>query len=195
MTIRTALLCGALIAAGACGGRSAEREPAPAPPPPQLAERAVMVLPLQSAGGLAPGDLDAEIAYWLTTRGSRVDWVFPDDLERILARSPALDVRPGALAVGGIEWTEVERIGAPLYGDLRRLGAVSDARLALVPIAAGRATDGADGGRVTIAAALIDSFGGTVLWFGRVDGQPGADAGHRASAAVAAQALARALFP
>ena len=47
---------------------------------------------------------------------------------------------------------------------------------------------------VEIAAAIIDTLGGRVLWFGVVGGGTG-DQADPALAASAAQALARTLFP
>ncbi len=88
---------------------------------------------------------------------------------------------------------EVRRIGGPLYSDLRGLGALVDARYALIPVAGGYVQRPA-GGRVEVAVAIIDTFGGDVLWFGVVGGEAG-DAGSRAVVASAARSLARSLFP
>ena len=87
---------------------------------------------------------------------------------------------------------QVKRIGDPLFGDLRRLAAVLNARLALIPVAAesiGR-TEGE--ARVQVATAIIDALDGTVLWFGITESE--ADArGPEAGLASVAQVMARQL--
>jgi hypothetical protein len=80
-------------------------------------------------------------------------------------------------------------IGDPLYGELRRVAALMDARVALLPIGALWVEEQAGTGRVHLAAALIDTFGGDVVWYGVVAGHPGAR-GDPAVLASAAQALA-----
>lgn len=183
----------AIAAAAACMRREPPSAGRPAPAPPDLAGRSVMLLPVQPGSGAVPPGLDAELAFWLTERAPGVTWVLPAAIDRALARSPTLGIRPRALAVSSFMRAEVRRIGDPLFGDLRRLGALVQARYALVPVA-GAYIPRPEGGRVEVAAALIDTIGGRVLWFGVVGGEPG-DAGSAAVVASAAHALARALFP
>jgi hypothetical protein len=158
-----------------------------------------MVLPSQAGPGSNAlpdtepvAGLDREIAFWLAEGAPRVEWVFPPALERALARSPSLDIRLHSLAVASFHRAEVEIVGDPLNGDLRALGALVDARYALVPVAAAfvPSTDGTGAGRVELRVALIDTRGGRVLWFGAVAGETG-QAGNAAVVATAAQALAR----
>lgn len=153
-----------------------------------------MVLPAQGVRGVR-GSPDAEIAFALRERGDRVDWVFPDELRRALARAPGVRVRMDALPVGDFRSREVKRIGDPLYGEIRRLGGLSDASVALVPIDVGRrATAEGEPPALEIAAALLEVRGGRVLWFGVVDAA--VDGGSGAPPlARAADALARALLP
>jgi hypothetical protein len=49
-------------------------------------------------------------------------------------------------------------------------------------------------GRVEVAVALIDTFGGRVLWYGVMAGEPGAE-GSGDVAASAARAVAQTLLP
>jgi hypothetical protein len=187
-----------LAVSAACSSRApAPSADAPQRNAPDLGGRTVMVLPAQFApgggsGGLEPvPGLDAEIAYWLADRGPRIQWVFPAAIDRALQRNPTLGIRPNALAVGAFHSMEVRNIGDPLFGDLRTLGALMDARYALLPTAAAYVSR--EGGeRVEVSAALIDTRGGNVLWFGVVAG----NTGPRGSAAVAsaAEALARAVL-
>ncbi|HEX6939706.1 MAG TPA: hypothetical protein VF158_09855 [Longimicrobiales bacterium] len=185
----------ALLLAGvlACVHRAPPSADAPAPPPPDLSGLPVMVLPVQPGRTGVPAGLEAELAYWLQARAPDVRWILPDAIDAALARIPTLDIRPRALAVSVFQRAEVRNIGDPLFGDLRRLGALVEARYAILPVAAAYVPR-PEGERVEIAAAIIDTLGGRVLWYGIVAGEPG-DGGSPAVVASAAQALARALFP
>lgn len=179
-----------LLAVAACGGRAAAGG---APPPPlDLGGVRVMVLPAQAVESVA-GDVDAEIAFALRERGSLTAWVFAGELRVALARNPGLAVQLEQMPVGVFRRARVQRIGDPLYGELRRLAALSDATVALIPIDV-RASAGGDGASaVEIAAALIEARLGTVLWYGIVSSRTGPASGAPPLAA-AADALARALL-
>jgi hypothetical protein len=184
-----------LLLAGGCAQRGAPPSPdQPQAAVPSLAGATVMVLPAQ-VRAVAPdlAALDEEIGYWLSERGRRVRWVLPPAIDRALARNPMLEIRPRALAVDAFGAVEVRNIGDPLFGDLRRLGALVDARLALVPTHAAYVPLADGTGRVEIAAALIDTVGGRVLWYGVVAGSRGPP-GERATLATAAEALAQAVI-
>lgn len=173
----------------------------PQPRAPDLTGRAVMVLPAQPApaarrdrlSGEVITGFDAELAYWLEERAPRVRWTFAPELRRALARNAMLNIDVDALAVGSFHRAQVRNIGDPLLGDLRRLGAVVDARLALVPVAVNY-VEQAEGGRGEAAFALIDTYGGRVLWYGVVAGDAG-PVGDSETAASLARAAARALVP
>lgn len=184
-----------ILLVAACGGRQAPPSPdQPQPLPPDLTGQTVIVLPAQHGPGGGPArepvaGLDREISFWLAEQAPRVHWVFPEELDRILARSPSLEIDIRALAVSAFHQVEVRNIGDPLFGDLNRLGALTGARVALVPVAAAWVPDGAGSGRVEISVALIDTRGGRVYWFGALAGQPGPE-GSTGVAATAAEALA-----
>jgi hypothetical protein len=198
-----------LLTAAACSGRAT-------PPSADTVQRAfpdiggmtVMLLPVQMVtpmiGAPAGADttkppvplsrdiiagLEAELAYWLPERASRTRWVLPDAIVRAADRSPGLNVRPSDLPVRDFLRLRLESIGDPLYGELRKLNMLVDARIALLPIGAVWVPEQAGGGRVHLAVALIDTFGGNVVWYGIVAGSAGAfdDA---AVAASTARALA-----
>jgi hypothetical protein len=196
--LRFTVAC-AIASAGACASSASPPtvEESLAAPPPSLTGSTVMVLPAQHGpgGGLSdepvPG-LDAEISFWLSERARRVSWVFPEALERILARSPSLDIDIHALAVSAFHRAEVRNIGDPLFGNLNALGALTSARAALVPVAAAWSADSTGTGRVRVNLALIDNRTGRVIWFGLARGEPGPE-GSREVAATAAESIA-ALF-
>lgn len=190
----------ALAVALGCARRAAIPTPeTPQPRAPDLTGRTVMVLPAQPVGTIASTTVqafDAEAAYWLGDRGTRIHWRFPRQIEQSVATAGGLDIDPHNLAVGDFRGMRLRRIGDPLFGDLRRLGALVDARYALLPtsLAYVPPPTGQTQGRIEVAAALVDTMGGDVLWFGVVAGERGPE-DDRVTAATAARALARALIP
>jgi len=150
-----------------------------------------MVLPVQSRAGGVPGDPDAELAFALSERQGRVQWILPAELRRIAAASPGMGPPLQGLAVGVFLQAEVRRVGDPLYGDLRRLAGMAGAAAALVPVEV-RSHPAEEPGESTVgfASALIDTRSGRVYWFGIVEGEAG-PSGSPAVLASAAAALAR----
>jgi hypothetical protein len=178
-------------------------------PFPDIGGRTVMLLPVQGAvptlslpanadpgtppvrlGTDAAAQLESELAYWLPQRAPRTRWITPDAIERAVRNSPSLDVRPRELTVRDFQRARLQSIGDPLYGELRRVGALMDARLALLPIGALWVAERDGGGRVHLVMALIDTFGGDVVWYGVVAGTAG-ERGDGAVIASVAQAVAR----
>ena len=153
-----------------------------------------MVLPVQATRGVT-GDAEAELVYALNERGRGVRWLMPQTLRAQLARNPALDVPLENLPVDSFLQAQVNRIGDPLYGYLRRLAAISNSTIALIPVEVRhRATTAEVPGAVEVVTALVDVGSGRVAWFGVVQGVAGAGSSPGALAS-AAGALARLLFP
>ena len=200
---RTFLLATLALLAVSCGGKRPVAAP-PAPteaPAPPLTGYAVMVFPTQRGAvpvadataqhfALPAQALDAEIAYWLPQLAGAVKWILPATIQRVVARSPMLAVDMNNLAVTAFHRAQVKRIGDPLFGDLRKLAAVLDARIAVIPVAAEYIGPTAAETRVQIATAVIDALDGTVIWFGVLQGAPGLQG--EAAIASAAQTFARA---
>lgn len=185
------------IVVAACGGRGTSAPPTAGHvqgAPPDLRGHSVMLLPVQSAAGISSGiQPEAEIAFALQERAPQVRWILPDELRSDLARAPALGVPLENLPVGVFLQAEVQRVGDPLYGHLRRIAGLSGADVALIPVAVRhRPESPRQAGAVEIAAALVSARTGHVFWFAVVDGSPGTgdDPGAMASAA---DALARAV--
>lgn len=190
------------LAVAACGGR----EVAPAPglsfgAPPALDGRPVMVVPIQSVRGV-PSDArpDAELAYALRERDARVRWLFPDTLRRMVDRNPAVDIALDRLPVASFLQARVERVGDPLYGHLRRLAALTEAELVLIPVRLRyraqpvEVDDRVLAPAMEFTAALVHIRTGRVLWFGILDGDSVEREDPRALPTVAG-ALARAVVP
>lgn len=158
---------------------------------PDLRGRRVLVLPVQVREGVSSDvTIDEEIAYALPARGQRVSWVFPPEVENLLRRSPSVQASLHGLPVEFFLQVEVNRIGDPLYGEIRRLTTLAGADFALIPI---QLSFGADG-RFNLVSALLDPVTGRVLWFGKLQGEAGA-ADAPGTLASVVDALARAILP
>lgn len=198
----TATLC-ALFAA--CGGRARQTAAPPEPttrPAPPLVGYKVMLFPTQRGPvpvadaqkqhfPLDAAKLDAEIAFWLPELARSVNWVMPSTIQRAIDRSPTLGVDMKNLSITSFQRAQVRRIGDPLFGELRGLAAVLDTRIAVIPVAAELIGQTRADARAQIATAVIDTFDGTVLWYGVLEGDAGTQ-GDDAALASAAQAFARA---
>jgi hypothetical protein len=148
---------------------------------PSLRGATVMVFPIQdgpvpSADKTAhhlPVDrtaLDAEIAYWLQQGRPAAKWILPEAIDKVIARTPGLGIDARRLAVGSFYRAQVKNIGDPLFGDLRRLAAVLDGQLSLIPVAAEYLGPTPATATLQIAAAVI-AMDGRVLWFGVIEGK------------------------
>jgi hypothetical protein len=154
----------------------------PAVSPPAAADS---TRPARALSGESLQALESELAYWLPEHAARTRWVLPDEIVRASEGSAALQMNVRDLSVHDFQRSRLQTIGDPLYGDLRKIAVVTDARLALLPIGAVWIPEIGGSGRVHIAAALIDTMGGRVLWYGVAAGDAGAmdDAATVASAA------------
>jgi len=150
-----------VLALAACGGTM----PRPEPGTSQGTSR-VVVLPVQRVVGVS-GDLDAEIAFGLQDRSREVTWVLTPEVERMLARSPAIRARTRGLQVGRFLSGEVRRIGDPLYGELRRMSALVDADAILLPVQAAISGEVGEDPKINLSAAIVDPRTGRVAWFFR----------------------------
>lgn len=189
-----ALLVTALAAGCAPGSRSAPTAGSSSGAVPSLPGVRVLVFPFQAVEGLT-GQADAELAYALDARDDGVAWILPDESREALRMSPSLQVSLTGLPVAMFLGAEVHRVGDPLFGILRRLGALMDAPVALIPIVARYRPEAADRpGAAEVAAALLNVRDGRVLWFGVVEGGAGPAADPRVLA-TAVDALVRTLTP
>lgn len=142
--------------------------PAVSPPASADTSRSALALSAESLRAL-----EAELAYWLPEHAGRVGWVLPDAIERAAEGSAAIEISVRELPVRDFQRSRLQSIGDPLYGDLRRLAVLTNARLALLPIGAVWIPEIGGTGRVHVAAALIDTMGGRVLWYGVAAGSAG----------------------
>ncbi len=151
---------------------------------PDLRGRRVMVYPVQIRQGVR-GDVDPEIAFAFRARGREIEWVFPEELRATLARAPVVDSTVDGLPVSVFLGAEVDRVGDPLYGQIRRLAELVRSDIAIIPVTVRTGAEGAEGVSVVeIVSAILDVRTGRVMWTGVVAGRPGpvADFGSVASA-------------
>ena len=160
---------------------------------PDLRGERVMVFPVQIRSGV-PGDASLEIDFALRTRSTEVEWIFSDELEAMLARSPSVESAVTGLPVSFFLGAQVRRIGDPLFGQLLRLGALANSDIALIPVTVRAGAEGAGGTSVVeIVATLLNVRTGQVIWFGVVAGRPGSVADF-SSVASAVEAFAETLL-
>lgn len=170
----------ALALAFALALTSCARPHAPPPLPsaasaPVLAGVKVVLFPVQAGSVPSPvpqqhwpvdrARLTSEIAYWVQQAKAAPGWITPEQIERAIERSPGLNVDPQALAVGVFQRAQVKSIGDPLFGDIRKIAAVFDGQLVVVPVAAEYVGATRDSARLEIATAVI-KLDADVLWFG-----------------------------
>ena len=149
-----------------------------------------MLLPVRAP---APGQLDAELAFWLADRTPTIDWVFPAELQSAADRAPAWRLRLDVIQRPIVDVGSGDRrVADPLYGALRQLGAIVDSNYAVVPVAVAEGTDSI-GVELGMTVAVVEIRGGRVLWLHTVRGERNPD---RAGAvASVAETVARTLVP
>ena len=155
---RVWLACVALLVG--CGRPAAPARKAS--PPLNLAGQRVLVLPVQ--GAAAQDSISDVVLGSLRAGEPAATWIGPSELRRALARAPGYAADPRTLPADPLLHHGDRRAADPLAGQLRRLAALVDARLALLPREA-RFVNASS--RVT--AALLDTRTGVVLWTGDAD--------------------------
>ncbi len=204
------LACLALTALVACGGGGAAQEPQPAGGFAALRGRTVLLLPLQYVarvpggwvGGAASSteaarQADKEIAFALEEQGGRVRWITADELVAAVKRRPWIQVDPRALSADEIrrKGGDLRDVKDPLYGELRVLGALFDARYAVWPLEIVYQAGDSGPGRLLLRAFLLDLRRGNVLWYGTVAEESGGAPSAPGSLASLAQRFAVLVSP
>ncbi|MEJ2539239.1 MAG: hypothetical protein P8188_04610 [Gemmatimonadota bacterium] len=165
-------LLGLLVLLAACGGTA--EAPLSTLPAAGMAGQRMTVVPVQRPGDYA-ADAEGELVYALERRRGTGDWVFPDELRRALAQSPGLDVPVDALPVDLFLRAEVERVGDPLYGMLRRVAAVTGADRVLIPVGVSFRPADPDAETpvepaVEVLAGVVEVVSGRVVWLDVAEG-------------------------
>ena len=183
----------------ACGGHHVDKTK-PSDPFVQIAVGSVPLASLAgtdvlllTAGGMVAGDaaqplpdLDARRTQLLEEAnaaldtalrrdGREVTWIGLEEQRRAARRNPTLGLEPDHFATEYLFDPRVDRIPDPLWGQMRTLAAVTNARYAIVP--AGVKIGGTPGAlTATYIVVVADARSGGVLMRMRVLGQPSASA-------------------
>ncbi len=196
----------------ACGGSSdIDEGPVPVTGFGVLSGKTVLVLPVQyvrrvpggwpgrqSGAKEAARAADAEIAFALDEYGGRAIWVKPEQQVRALQQQPSIQgVDPYLLSADRLraEGKDAKTFRDDLYGELRMVSALFDARYAIWPLELISVAGEDDSGEhLAVRSFLLDLRTGTVLWYGVVigDDQPPASPGALAGLA---QAFAELVSP
>lgn len=164
-----------LLLLAACGGGTDE-PPLSTIPAAGMAGQRMLVVPVQRPGDYA-ADADNELAYALQSRRGTDSWVFPDEARRTLVRSPGMDAPLDALPVDVFLQAEVERVGDPLYGMLRRATAVTGTNRVLIPVgisfreAEPEREPPLEESAVEVLAAVVEVVSGRVVWLNVARGE------------------------
>jgi hypothetical protein len=177
---------GALLVGAACGRPSAA-DWATGAPPLHISGQRILLLPVQGMG--AQDALQAELLFALRDRDPGLTWVSPDELRQTLQRAPQLAGDPAMLPADPLVHHGERRAGDALAAELRRLSALTDTRLVLLP----RLVGGEPGQPEVFRAALLDTRTGRVIWWTQLDA-PGATGSSRAELAAWAAELAQRLI-
>lgn len=202
------LTLGTILGIG-CGGGG--RDPAPVGSFGMLSGQRVLVLPVQyvsrvpggwiggaSTARAAARQADSEIAFALVEEGGRVSWITPEQQVAGLERRPSIEVDPYMLSADEArrEGERLEDVRDPLYGEIRPLAALFDARLVLWPMEVTYESEERDAvPHLAIRTFLLDARSGDVLWYGEIQGAPGQDPASPGALAAAAQAFAIRVSP
>ncbi len=198
-----------LMMLAGCGGHHVDQTK----PVDPFAQIAVGSVPLASlagtdvlllaAGGVVAGDaeqplpeLDARRSQLLDEAnaaldtalrrdGREVTWIGLEEQRRAARRNPTLNLEPDHFATSYLFDPRVDRIPDPLWGQMRTLAAVTNARYAVVP--AGVKIAGTPGAlTASIIVVVADARSGGVLMRMRATGQPAATAEAALSSAAGA---------
>jgi hypothetical protein len=204
----SALIAG-LSALAACGGGG--EPPAPTPGFGVLSGKTVLVLPVQYVrqvpGGWIAGaanmqaaarQADGEITFALQELGGRATWITPEMQLRRLEREPWAEVNPYILSADEARRKkgELRKYRDPLFGEIRTMAALFDARYAIWPLEIYyQPGEEGEAGSLAVSTFLLDTRAGEVLWWGVIPGTGEDSPASTGALAALAQAFAAQASP
>lgn len=213
----TAAACAGLGLAAAAGSAGAQEEDGAVPRPRVPAGVRLAVLPVQAVApapsGAWPGGassrsdardrMNAELDFALSSSRDASSWSGPRALTRLVERNPMIDADPHRLAVGRLADVDPGegQLREPLHRQLRRLSALADVRIAVIPLrltwrppeqveeSGGEDGEGGEDeagaappdsgrpsvavpGRTVLEVAVVDTRAARMLWRGEVLAAP-----------------------
>lgn len=179
----------ALVVVAACARPPAAGDRATSAPPLHISGQRVLLLPIQGLGTSGHEALEAELLFALRERDPGITWIGPEELRQALRRAPQLAGDPAMLPADPLVHHGVRRAGDALGAELRRLSALTDTRLVLLP----RLVGGEDAGSLGFRAALLDTRTGTVIWWTQMPAPGAGEIGRAELAGWAAEVAQRLL--
>lgn len=113
---------------------------------------------------------DSLLAEALTRRAPEVNWVLPPALRRLYRRAPGMLTDPDRMGQSVLRSEGIDQVPGNLNASLRKLTAMTDGRLVLVPAAVAFGPDSTGQLQAALSMALVDARRGTVVWRSRATG-------------------------
>jgi hypothetical protein len=113
---------------------------------------------------------DSLLAEALARRAPEVNWVLPPALRRLYRRAPGMLTDPDRMGQSVLRSESMDQVPGQLNASLRKLTAMTDGRLVLVPAAVAFGADSTGQLRAALSMVLVDARRGTVVWRSRATG-------------------------
>lgn len=113
---------------------------------------------------------DSLLAEALARRAPEVNWVMPPALRRLYRRAPGMLTDPDRMGQSVLRSEGIDQVPGNLNASLRKLSAMTDGRLVLVPAAVAFGADSSGQLQAALSMALVDARRGTVVWRSRAIG-------------------------
>ncbi len=113
---------------------------------------------------------DSLLAEALARRAPEVNWVLPPALRRLYRRAPGMLTDPDRMGQSVLRSEGIDQVPGQLNASLRKLTAMTNGRLVLVPAAVAFGADSTGQLQAALSMALVDARRGTVVWRSRATG-------------------------
>lgn len=113
---------------------------------------------------------DSLLAEALARRAPEVNWVLPSALRRLYRRAPGMLTDPDRMGQSVLRSESLDQVPGQLNASLRKLTAMTNGRLVLVPAAVVFGADSTGQLQASLSMALVDARRGTVVWRSRAIG-------------------------
>ena len=113
---------------------------------------------------------DSLLGEALARRAPEVNWVLPRALRRLYRRAPGMLTDPDRMGQSVLRSEGIDQVPGNLNASLRKLTAMTDGRLVLVPAAVAFGADSTGQLQAALSMVLVDARRGTVVWRSRAIG-------------------------
>ena len=120
---------------------------------------------------------DSLVGEAFQARAPEVKWVPAAELRKLARRAPGMMPNPDDMGQAMLRGAKIQEVPDPLRSSLRKLAAIADGRMVLVPAAVGFSRDSTGPVRADLTLVMVDARGGRVIWRSIAHGLgPSADA-------------------